>query len=131
MKQVTANSVGSCWRADVFTAATDGVCEIVDLDGARLGTLTTSKDSLNRVFPVEWPAREPSNYLGSYAQVVRRDCSPEHTELSGKDASSLVAQGTVGHHHHHHHPIPGGPIHNGFMLVNSTRRGNAHDTRTQ
>ena len=49
MKQITANSVGSCWRADVFNAAKYGVCEIVDLDGTRLGTLTTSKDSLNRL----------------------------------------------------------------------------------
>ena len=48
MKQITANSCGMCWRADVFNAAKFGVCQIVDLDGAVLGTLTTSKDSLNR-----------------------------------------------------------------------------------
>ena len=48
MKQITANSCGMCWRADVFNAAKFGVCQIVDLDGATLGSLTTSKDSLNR-----------------------------------------------------------------------------------
>ena len=48
MKQITANSCGMCWRADVFNAAKFGMCQIIDLDGAVLGTLTTSKDRLNR-----------------------------------------------------------------------------------
>jgi 6-phosphofructokinase len=31
-----------------ITAAKFGICQIIDLDGAVLGTLTTSKDSRNR-----------------------------------------------------------------------------------
>jgi hypothetical protein len=49
MKQIQANSVGSCWRSDVFNAAKFGPVEVVDLDGKRLGVVGTSKDSIGRV----------------------------------------------------------------------------------
>jgi hypothetical protein len=48
MRQITAGSVGMNWRSDVSHAAHFDVVQVVDLNGNKLGTVSTAKDAIGR-----------------------------------------------------------------------------------